>query len=357
MLIQANAATIPLADGSVDVVPTSPPFWRLREYAGEQGVSWPNVMYVPMSGLDPITVPAMQCALGWEPTPAAYVGHLVLIWREIWRVLRPTGVSFINLGDSRINNPGNGRGGESVSGGKPHRSSGDKTKAGLPEKNLALIPYRAVLALQADGWIVRSDLIWNKPNVLPNSAQDRPVTSHEYVFLLSKSERYYFNHAAVREKAASSSLKRIRQKTFAQQIGGPKDYGKTGVNPNRSMRRTLENFARNPGRNIRTVWTIPTEPNPAPHYAGWPSALVEKMLKATLPTRGVVMDPFVGSGVTGSVVHALGGQFVGLDLGFTYLRDIAAPRLSTAFGGAAPRPNGHSTESWADLPLFQEPAP
>ncbi|NBD35718.1 MAG: hypothetical protein GVY30_06930 [Chloroflexi bacterium] len=164
-LVNGSAARLPLATASVHCAVTSPPYWGLRKYAGEQARAWPAVTYTPMAGLPPITVPAMRAELGLEPTPEAFVGHIVLAAREVWRVLRDDGTLWLNFGDSYATNPSNGRS-ESVDsvgmGGVPHRSGMDKSRAGLKAKDLCGIPWRVAFALQADGWWLRSDIIWHK---------------------------------------------------------------------------------------------------------------------------------------------------------------------------------------------------
>lgn len=166
-----------------------------------------------MVGLPEITIAGWNGALGAEPTPEAYIGHLLLVERECWRVLRDDGISFVNLGDSYSTNPGNGRGGESnIDGAAPHRSGADKTRAGIPPKNMLMIPHRFALAAQSDGWIVRSDMCWLKRNCLPESANDRPTKATEHIFMLVKSDRYYWDMDAVKQPVADASIGRAGRK-------------------------------------------------------------------------------------------------------------------------------------------------
>jgi DNA modification methylase len=196
--------------------------------------------------------------LGNEPTLEAYIGHLVLCLREWRRVLRDDGICFVNLGDSFSGS--GGAGGDYNEGGL--RAGQPKFKAGksngLKPKDLMMVPARFALAAQADGWWLRSDIIGHKIAPMPESVTDRPTRSHEHIFMLTKSARYYWDGEAVRDEAAPSSLARIQQPTFDEQTGGPKDY-RNGINPNRSARQALENFAKNPGRNMRDVieWREP----------------------------------------------------------------------------------------------------
>lgn len=236
-----NTAILPtLAPGSVQTIVTSPPYFGLRDY-GLLPTDWPEVTYVPVAGLEPITIPAMRCCLGLDPTPAAYIGHLVHTWRLLAPVLRDDGTCWLNLGDSYA-----GQGGQGP-------QAGDKFKArnGLKSKNLLGIPWRAAFALQADGWYLRSDVIWAKPNAMPESVTDRPTRAHEYLFLLAKSERYYYDAVAVAEPLSAPSK-------FANEITA---------------------------RNRRTVWSIATQPYSDAHFAVMPEALIEPCILAGSSAR------------------------------------------------------------------------
>ena len=223
---------------SVQCVVTSPPYWGLRDY-----------------GVDD--------QLGLEPTPEEYVENMVSVFQEVKRVLRKDGTVWLNLGDSYF---GGGRGKDgkyevaykSVEDSKPDWSK----VSGLKPKDLVGIPWRVALALQADGWWLRSDIIWNKPNPMPEAVTDRPTKSHEHIFLLTKSKKYYYDHEAIKEPYNESSIQRINQASFDQQTGGDKDYGKVSVYPGNtnSARKALEKFKENlgGGRNRRTVWEIVT---------------------------------------------------------------------------------------------------
>lgn len=220
-LFKMSAHKTGLGDKSVHAIITSPPYWGLRKYAGEQCVSWDEMSFAPMAGLPLLTIPAMTCGLGNEPTAEAYIGHLILVMREMWRVLREDGTCWVNLGDSYAES---------------------KDASGLKPKDLYMIPARFALAAQADGWYLRGDIIWAKKNPLPESVTDRPTKAHEYIFLLAKNDRYFYDRMAILQPLKESSIQRISQPNFWQQTGGEKDYGNE-VNKNRSMRRTLENFA------------------------------------------------------------------------------------------------------------------
>jgi site-specific DNA-methyltransferase (cytosine-N4-specific) len=239
---------------------TSPPYWGLKNYG----------------------VPDQ---LGQEATPDAYVCAVAACLGELRLVLRRDGTLWLNLGDSYITNPGNGRGGERVEGGQPNRSATDKTRSGLPLKNLVGVPWRVALALQSDGWLLRSDVIWEKPNVKPDGAKDRPTIAHEYVFLFSQSQRYWYDAAAVAECA---------------------NGGKT--------------------RNRRSVWRIPTVPFAEAHFACWPPALAELMIRASTREGDVVIDPFFGAGTTALAARGLRRRTIGIEINPNYC-ELALRRL------------------------------
>jgi DNA modification methylase len=242
-----------------------------------------------MSGLLPVTIPAMSCCLGLEDSIEAYVGHMVLVFRELWRVLRDDGVAWLNLGDSYASQGGPQIDGTMQRAGSQKGAWRGKSRNGfnnLPAKNLLGIPWRVAFALQADGWYLRSDVIWAKKNGLPESCKDRPTKAHEYLFLLAKSDRYYYDQEAIREPLTDSSIQRLNQPNFDNQTGGPKDY-RNGTNTNRSARNTLENLKKSnkQGRNRRTVWSIATRPYKEAHFAVMPAALIEPCILAGCPSR------------------------------------------------------------------------
>ncbi|WP_342663544.1 site-specific DNA-methyltransferase [Paenibacillus pinihumi] len=204
---------------------TSPPYWGLRDY-GIPPTEWPETTYTPMPGLPPVTVAAWTGCLGLEPTPEMFVAHSVAVFREVWRMLRPDGTLWLNYGDSYAKAGISGMGdptiGERNLGGmKPIAKT---IPTALKTKDLIGIPWRIAFALQADGWYLRMDNIWSKPNPMPESVQDRPTKAHEYMFLLSKSERYYYDYEAIKEHMADSSLSRLQQ-NIADQKGSDRANG------------------------------------------------------------------------------------------------------------------------------------
>jgi DNA modification methylase len=313
MLINANALHIPLADRSVQCVVTSPPYWGLRSYSGT--ARWvggdPNCNHSPEreNGKSTSTLGGGQATnnhaqepykdfcrrcgsvrvdnqLGLEQTPELYVESMVQVFREVWRVLRDDGTLWLNLGDSY--NGSGGAGGDYNAGGLkegqpryPGRNIGT-----LKPKDLVGIPWRVAFALQADGWYLRSDCIWAKPNPMPESVQDRPTKSHEYIFLLSKSQRYFYDADAVREPHIDFE----RGNNPAELKGHSGRSGGIYTGTREAMRGVDSDGAKrvyNPaGRNRRTVWNIATTPYSGAHFATYPPALVEPCIKAGTSEAG-----------------------------------------------------------------------
>jgi len=322
MLINANALHIPLKDKTVQCCVTSPPYWGLRDY----GVS---------------------DQLGLEQTPEEYVENMVAVFREVWRVLRDDGVLWLNLGDSYYNYRGakDRPTKQTVANDDRHHISALTKRNflidGLKEKDLVGIPWRVAFALQADGWYLRNDIIWHKPNPMPESVTDRCTKSHEYIFLLTKSARYYYDNEAVKENS-----------TY------PNDDRKARVNKNskdfqRDGNILAEGSEVYPKRNKRTVWTITTKPYSGAHYATFPPELPEICIKAGSKEGDIILDPFIGSGTTCMVARALGRQSVGLDLSFDYLVNNARKRLQLDQLDSWTNGGEEVETEVADLPMFQ----
>jgi len=287
----------------------------------------------------------IDAQLGLERTPEEYVAALVAVFREVWRVLKDDGTLWLNLGDSynAAGREGHGTRIGFKQGTNRASANGEDwnrpSAVGLKPKDLVGIPWRVAFALQADGWYLRSDIIWSKRNPMPESVTDRPTKSHEYLFLLAKSARYYYDAEAIKEPASEATHARVSQNLAAQvgsfrANGGNKTNGPmkaviagstrkmaeagSGIANNRSYVAAL---ALKVGRvNKRSVWTVGTQPYPEAHFATFPEALVEPCVLAGCPLGGRVFDPFAGSGTVGQVCHRLGRQFVGLELSLAYCR-------------------------------------
>lgn len=296
------------------MVATSPPYWGLRDY-GIEPQDWPEVSFSPVAGLPPITIPTQQVCLGLEADPWAFVGHLVLVGRALRRVLRDDGVLFLNLGDSYANDDkwGGSTGGKHARGLHGATSVGrTKRKTSLKPKDLCGIPWRVAFALQADGWHLRSDVIWEKPSCMPESCRDRPTRSHEYVFLLSKGPRYFWDKAAVAEPDSG-------QRSGNGFVG--RQGGSVRVGPLSAGQGTPQPWEPGTGRNLRTVWKIGTQRFKGAHYATWPEALVERMIRAGSRPGDPILDPFGGSGTTGQVARSLGRAWTLIEANPSYTAD------------------------------------
>ena len=333
-----------LADGSIHCCVTSPPYWGLRDY-GHDG------------------------QIGLEDTPEAYVGRMVEVFREVRRVLRDDGTAWVNLGDSYAGSWGNQgrketRGTQRAINGpmlqklkaeSVHEidccmdddcvcAAGDggiypdrRTKTGswvndhptLKAKDLVGIPWRVAFALQADGWWLRQDIIWHKPNPMPESVRDRCTKAHEYVFLLTKSDRYHYDAEAVSEAAVYAGSTGC----FAGAKNASRAAAK-GRKPSGNERPDAGRVTVADTRNRRSVWTITTKPYSGAHFAVMPADLVEPCIKAGCPEGGTVLDPFAGSGTTLAVAAALGRNAIGCELNPAYI-ELAEKRIKESRAGVA----------------------
>ena len=298
---------------SVQTCVTSPPYWGLRDYGKPE-------------------------QLGLETTPEEYVARMVEVFREVRRVLREDGTLWLNLGDSysagHAGPPSvaSGLSGNGHNGGGPKMgtvATVTRRASGLKPKDLVGIPWRVAFALQTDGWWLRSDIVWNKPNPMPESVTDRPTRCHEYVFLLTRSERYFYDHAAILEPLTSTPEQYLRA---GKSVRDNHAFGEVAGRP-----LGPSSFATVPdGRNARSVWTISTKPYRGAHFATFPPDLPERCIKAGSAEGDLVLDPFSGSGTTAFVARQLARRAVGIDLNTEYL-DLAADRLKqlSLFGGGA----------------------
>jgi len=321
-----------LPSGSVDCCVTSPPYFGLRDY-GQEG------------------------QYGLEKTPAEYVENMRNVFAEVRRVLADDGTLWLNVGDSYAqsgrqrnrNGVGGSLAGPSPTGGTQY---GFNAVTGAPPaKNMLGIPWRTAFALQDDGWILRNDIIWNKPNAMPESVTDRLSTRHEHLFMFSKSPRYWFDLDSIREATVypdgspNLSWARDSKEAVAPGRSGPsavqhrsgRTHGKA-AGTNLAPTGARHDQANHPGgRNPGDVWTVPTQPFPGAHFAVMPSALAERAIQAGCKPGGTVLDPFSGSGTTGLAAAKHGRRYVGIDLSAEYLDLSLRTRLAQPglFGGVA----------------------
>ena len=381
-----------LPEQSVDCCITSPPYWGLRDY-GLPAMVWggdpdcEHCFYFPSEKGNVIALnqPAkgfcVKCGAwlgchGLEPTVALWVKHEVEIFRQVRRVLKDDGTVWLNLGDAYASRGGAGwQGKHGARSNRTHTQRnllGNTTSENIKQKDLIGLPWRVAFALQADGWYLRSDIVWEKPNCMPESVKDRPTKSHEYIFLLSKSDRYYYDYKSIMEPASPDTHARYargRSDHHKNTDGGPgnQTIAKTfkhmldkvpsgwdtsngdhrnltgryrhGVNPkaaqstpgsrqNASFSTAVKDIVKY--RNKRTVWKVPTRGFKGAHFATFPPALIEPCVLAGCPIGGTVLDPFFGAGTTGIVSHENGRRFIGIELGKHYLDGITIPRIKAA---------------------------
>ena len=303
-----------LEAGSVHCCVTSPPYYGLRDY-GHEG------------------------QIGLEDTPDAYVARLVAVFREVRRVLRDDGTLWLNLGDSYASSGGVSQPQPDASGGVGNKKLGTRGRQGssasyggfnrpstvgdnLKPKDLIGIPWRVAFALLADGWFLRQDIIWHKPNPMPESVKDRCTKAHEYLFLLSKQARYWYDAEAVREDGSTPRLPGITVSDYSKQCGARNGGGRT---------QGRAGFGTNGYRNRRSVWTVATQPYAGAHFAVMPPKLVAPCILAGCPEGGTVLDPFVGSGTVIAVAQQHGRSGVGIDLNPEYL-ELARERIERTPG-------------------------
>jgi DNA modification methylase len=274
---------------------TSPPYYGLRDY-GHDG------------------------QIGLEETPEEYIKAMVEVFRCVWDVLEDDGTLWLNIGDSYC---GTGSKGDWVDPKNPVGRSGQavsKTQKleGYKSKDLIGIPWMLAFALRADGWYLRQDIIWHKPNPMPESVQDRCTKAHEYIFLLSKSQKYYYDAKAIQEPLADEN--RTNFQSGSRSNGINKDRNDNDL-ASRSKDAVYE------ARNKRSVWTVTTKPYAGAHFAVFPSDLIEPCILAGAPVGGIVLDPFMGSGTTAQVAQNLGRQYIGCELNLDY-KPLQNKRLS-----------------------------
>tara|TARA_R110002051_G_C8597111_1_gene479814 strand:- start:2 stop:808 length:807 start_codon:yes stop_codon:yes gene_type:complete len=259
-----------------------------------------------------------------EETPEEYVANMVKVFSEVKRVLTKEGTLWLNLGDSYAGNcsrTSSGRAGM----GKEREGIYSRSGKGLKSKDLVGIPWRVAFALQADGWYLRQDIIWHKPNPMPESVTDRCTKSHEYIFLLSKSPKYYYDHEVIKERCAESNIEDFkRRKTLDNKGKGKGTYEEARPDLSRGRDADMpDDFM----RNKRSVWTVNTKPYPEAHFATFPKKLIRPCIHAGCPKGGVVLDPFGGSGTTAEVANELQRDAILCELNPEYCK-LIEKRLS-----------------------------
>jgi len=273
---------------------TSPPYYGLRDY-GHDG------------------------QIGLEETPEEYIAAMVEVFRCVWDVLEDDGTLWLNIGDSYNTSPaGNKTWGDGVGTNKAYEENqihhGKKIIKSLKPKDLIGIPWMLAFALRADGWYLRQDIIWHKPNPMPESVNDRCTKSHEYIFLLSKSQRYYYDRESVREEVKETT----NGKAGVRRSGDSKTRSRENWGVPHNPENVIVEYDEIKGANKRSVWTIPTKPYEGAHFAVFPTELIEPCIMAGAPVGGVILDPFMGSGTTAQVAKHLNRQYLGCELNLDY---------------------------------------
>ena len=289
-----------LENHSIDCVVTSPPYWGLRDY-GVKG------------------------QLGLEPTYQEHIKNIVNIFQLLKPKLKDSATIWLNYGDCYATAK-NGRDASNIVGDdRTFRNKPFTTIQGqLKNKDLVMMPNRIAIALQDDGWWIRSEIIWHKPNPMPESIKDRPTSAHEKIWLITKSKKYYYDADAIKEPLAVSSIPRLNQDIKNQK-------GSARANAGRKTNGNLKAVGNLEKRNKRNVWTITTKPFKAAHFATFPPDLIEPCIKAGCPEGGVVLDPFSGAGTTGIVAKKFNRKAILIELNPEY-NVIAKERINQQFG-------------------------
>ncbi|MES3018185.1 MAG: site-specific DNA-methyltransferase [Bacteroidota bacterium] len=314
-----------LADNSIDCCVTSPPYFGLRDYGTSEQI-------------------------GLEETPELFVQQLVNVFSQVKRVLKTEGTLWLNIGDSYS---GSGKGGNNdMHTGRPLSSSGHKY-SGLKNKDLIGIPWMVAFALRANGWYLRQDIIWSKPNPMPESVTDRCTKAHEYIFLLSKSNKYYYDAESIKvvAKNPEDDLRRMRQQKSENKYAATETLN--GLRPRKSGNKERKSGSdrgcpEGTGSNVcssvpwegtkankRSVWTVTTKPFKEAHFATFPEDLIVDCIKAGCPENGIVLDPFMGAGTTALVAKKLNRNYIGYELNADYIK-IAETRIFNSIGLFAP---------------------
>ena len=292
-----------LPDNSIDCCVTSPPYYALRDYGCDGQI-------------------------GLEETPEKYIESLCDVFSEVRRVLTPEGTLWLNIGDSYN---GNKVGNTEVVKNKKVSESNDfhkKLWSGAKPKDLIGIPWMLAFALRSQGWYLRQDIIWHKPNPMPESVTDRCTKSHEYIFLLSKSQKYYFDYESIMEPCADQERNNFQSGSRANGINKDRNDNDLGERSKTWKPKTIDNQK---VRNKRDVWEVNTKPCKEAHFATYPFELIKPCILAGCPENGIVLDPFMGSGTTAIVARSLNRNYLGVELNPEYIK-IAHKRLEKHLG-------------------------
>ena len=334
-------------DKSIDCCVTSPPYYGLRDYGTGKWIGGdPNCPHRRMSKYSENTITGHKqielvanvgdaiyktvCPLcgairedkqiGLEETPEEYINKLVKVFREVKRCLKDDGTLWVNIGDSYAGtgDKGNTKDPKNPQGRNGQSIAVNRVVEGVKQKDLIGIPWMLAFALRADGWYLRQDIIWSKPNPMPEPVKDRCTKSHEYIFLLSKSSHYYFNHDAIQEKALYADDRRANK--------GRIEYsGKRADGDDDKAQQSFVSITET--RNKRDVWSVTPKAVKDAHFATYPEELIEPCILAGSEVGGVILDPFFGSGTTGRVAERLGRKWVGIELNPKYI-EIAERRTN-----------------------------
>mgnify|MGYP003655279346 CR=1 FL=1 len=351
-----------LPEKSVNTCVTSPPYWGLRDYGtGEWVGGDPDCLHMRTNKMNKENITGQKAMfdqvnavgdsiyksecpkcgatrkdeqLGLEETPEQFTENLVKLFREVRRVLRDDGTVWLNLGDSYSSGGRKTTTNQSLRGDNEYGVTRPKPSDGIKEKDLIGIPWRVAFALQADGWYLRQDIIWHKPNPMPESVQDRCTKSHEYIFLLSKSPKYYYDNEAIKEEIQDESAKRLLRgvsDNHKNSFGAPGQTPHTMNKPRKNVRKQFTSDMSGGKRNKRSVWTVTTKPYSEAHFATYPHDLIIPCILAGCPEGGTVLDPFGGSGTTAQVSNNLNRNAILCELNPEYV-EIAKVRLQESLG-------------------------
>jgi len=289
-----------LDDNSIDCVVSSPPYFGLRDY-----------------GVDG--------QFGLEKTYQEYLNNTVKIFKTFKPKLKDNATVWWNVGDSYSSGKRTSTTNQSLRGNKNYGVTRTPVQDGIKEKDLLMIPNRVAIALQEAGWYIRSEIIWHKPNPMPESVKDRPTNCHEKIWLITKSKKYYYDADAIREPVAQGTITRLSEKNLKNQKGSTRGNGGMKSNGNMKAVGNMET------KNKRNVWTVTTKPCKEAHFATFPKDLIEPCIKAGCPEGGIVLDPFGGSGTTGIVASQNNRNAILIELNKDYI-DIANKRIHKELG-------------------------